>query len=128
MAIIPSIPCRKIATSLPFYTNILDFTHVDGDDGTSDPAFCVLDRDGDTVFLSSYEDRGFGTIIVIMTHDVDALFWRFRARGLQTPGNPDAPVEVHQGPIDQTWGTREFYVEDPDGNSLRFTQMLRDAS
>jgi hypothetical protein len=31
---------------------------------------------------------------------------------------------VHEGPIDQTWGTREFYVEDLDGNTLRFTQPL----
>lgn len=29
---------------------------------------------------------------------------------------------VHEGPIDQSWGTREFYVDDPDGNTLRFTQ------
>ena len=57
-----------------------------------------------------------------MVDDVDAVFRKFRARGLKTPGNPDQPVEVHQGPIDQTWGNREFYVADPDGNSLRFTQ------
>jgi hypothetical protein len=43
-----------------------------------------------------------------------------RARGLVTPGNPEAPTMVHEGPIDQTWGTREFYVDDPDGNTLRF--------
>lgn len=36
--------------------------------------------------------------------------------------NPDAPVEVHEGPLNQTWGTREFYVDDPDGNTLRFMQ------
>ena len=35
---------------------------------------------------------------------------------------PNAPKQVHEGPIDQTWGTREFYVDDPDGNTLRFTQ------
>src|SRR5438477_12190220 len=29
---------------------------------------------------------------------------------------------VHEGPIDQSWGTREFYVDDPDSNTLRFTQ------
>jgi hypothetical protein len=53
------------------------------------------------------------------------FYTKFRARGLQTPGDPDAPaVEVQQGPLDQTWGTREFYVEDPDGNSLRFTQAI----
>ena len=56
------------------------------------------------------------------TNDFDALFQKFRARGLQTPGNPDAPQQVHEGPIDQTRGTREFYVDDPDGNTLRFTQ------
>jgi uncharacterized glyoxalase superfamily protein PhnB len=60
-----------------------------------------------------------------MTDDVDALFGKLLARGLKTPGNPDAPAEeVHQQPLNQTWGTREFYVEDPDGNSLRFTQVL----
>jgi hypothetical protein len=32
---------------------------------------------------------------------------------------------VHEGPIEQTWGTREFYVDDPDGNTLRFTQRFR---
>jgi len=29
---------------------------------------------------------------------------------------------VHEGPIDQSWGGREFYVDDPDHNKLRFTQ------
>ena len=53
---------------------------------------------------------------------VDALFRKFRERGLHTPGNPDAPEKVHEGPIDQSGGPREFYVDDPDGNTLRFTQ------
>jgi hypothetical protein len=29
-------------------------------------------------------------------------------------------VPVHRGPVDQTWGIREFYVTDADGNMLRF--------
>jgi len=29
---------------------------------------------------------------------------------------------VHLGPVDQTWGTREFYVTDLEGNTLRFMQ------
>ena len=49
-----------------------------------------------------------------------------RARGLDPSGKPDSPV--HQGPLDQTWGTREFYVDDPDGNTLRFTQYPAAAS
>jgi hypothetical protein len=63
-----------------------------------------------------------GQAIVITTADVDALFRKFRERGLDTPGNPDAPEAVHEGPIDQSWGMREFYVDDPDRNTLRFTQ------
>ena len=82
-------------------------------------------RQGDLLMLSSHAgDGAFGQAIVVTTDDANALFQRFRARGLETPGNPDAPEEVHEGPIDQSWGTREFYVNDPDGNTLRFTQQL----
>jgi catechol 2,3-dioxygenase-like lactoylglutathione lyase family enzyme len=109
--------------SLDFYTGILDFERVDGDDSLGDPSFSVLGRDGSLMFLSSHRGDGvFGTVVAITTDDIDELFRTFRARGLETPGNPDAPQEVHEGPLDQTWGTREFYVDDPDGNTLRFTQ------
>lgn len=121
MPIIPTIRCRHMATSLAFYTGVLDFTVVHGDDPPSDPAFCVLQREGERVFLSSHSGDGeFGQAIVVECDDVDALAHEFRSRGLVTPGNPEAPTEVHEGPIDQTWGTREFYVDDPDGNTLRF--------
>jgi catechol 2,3-dioxygenase-like lactoylglutathione lyase family enzyme len=112
--------------SLRFYTGVLDFERVEFDDEPDDPAFCVIAREGDLLFLSSHGGDGtFGQVVVVMCNDVDQLFRQYRARGLRTPGNPDAPVEVHEGPIDQTWGTREFYVKDPDGNILRFTQPLR---
>ena len=123
MAIIPTIRCSSMRASLAFYTGVLDFEHVDGDGDLSDPSFSVLARDGDRLFLSSHTGDGeFGQAVVVTTDDVDALFRRFRERGLRTPGDPDAPEEVHEGPIDQSWGTRELYVDDPDGNTLRFTQ------
>jgi catechol 2,3-dioxygenase-like lactoylglutathione lyase family enzyme len=109
--------------SVAFYTAVLDFERVDGDDEMDDPSFSVLEREGDHLFLSSHRGDGvFGQAIAITTNDVDGLFRKFRQRGLVTPGNPNAPEHVHEGPIDQTWGTREFYVDDPDGNTLRFTQ------
>jgi catechol 2,3-dioxygenase-like lactoylglutathione lyase family enzyme len=109
--------------ALAFYTGVLDFERVDGDDSFDDPSFSVLSRDGDQIFLSSHGgDGAFGTVLAVMTDDVDELFRKYRARGLRTPGNPDAPQHVHEGPIDQSWGTREFYVEDLDGNTLRFTR------
>ena len=123
MAIIPTVRCKSMRTALAFYTGVLDFAYVDGDDDPSDPSFSVLSRDGDQLILSSHRgDGAFGQAIAVTTDDVDTLFGKFRERGLVTPGNPAAPEHVHEGPIDQTWGTREFYVEDPDGNTLRFTQ------
>lgn len=120
MTIIPTIRVRRMARSLAFYTEVLDFEAPIEADQT-DPSFNVLAREGHPLFLSSHSGDGvFGQAVVVMTPDVDALFARFRARGLETPGDPGSPV--HEGPTDQTWGTREFYVEDPDGNTLRFTQ------
>jgi catechol 2,3-dioxygenase-like lactoylglutathione lyase family enzyme len=125
MAIIPTVRCRQMEASIAFYTKILDFDWVDGDDDNSDPSFSVLTREGHSLMLSSHKGDGtFGQAIVVQTDDVEALFRKFRTRGLKTPGNPDTPEEVHEGPIDQSWGTREFYVNDPDGNTLRFTQQL----
>jgi catechol 2,3-dioxygenase-like lactoylglutathione lyase family enzyme len=112
--------------SLAFYTEVLDFERAGGDDTLEDPTFCVLTRAGDRVFLSSHGGDGtFGQAVAVLVDDVDALFHKFRERGLQTPGDPKAPQAVHEGPLDQTWGTREFYVDDPDGNTLRFTQGPR---
>jgi catechol 2,3-dioxygenase-like lactoylglutathione lyase family enzyme len=111
--------------ALAFYTGVLDFERVDGDDTLDDPCVSALARGGDYIFLSSHRGDGeFGQAITVLTDDVDALFRKFRQRGLATPGNPDAPQMVHEGPIDQSWGTREFYVDDPDGNTLRFTQGI----
>lgn len=108
--------------SLEFYTNVLDFKRVGGDDGP-EPAFCILEREGGQLILSIHRGDGApGTIVVVTTDDADALFRKFRGRGLRTPGNPDSPKEVHEGPIDQSWGNREFYVKDPDRNTLRFIQ------
>lgn len=121
MPIIPTIRCRSLQASVGFYTNILDFRHVGGDDSPDDPSFGVLEREDGLVYLSSHSgDGAFGQAVAILVNDVDELFRTYVGRGLITPDNPNSPV--HQGPIDQTWGTREFYVNDPDGNTLRFIQ------
>ena len=122
MAIIATVRCRRMETSIAFYTKVLDFECIEHG-GDSDPSLSFLMRGGSLLLLSSHGGDGtFGHAIVILTDSVDALFHRFRARGLKTPGNPDAPAEVHEGPIDQSWGTREWYVNDPDGNTLRFVE------
>jgi catechol 2,3-dioxygenase-like lactoylglutathione lyase family enzyme len=125
MAIIPVVRCRRMAVSLPFYTQVLDFEVADESTGADaplhDPTFVVLARDGDPLCLSSHTGDGeFGQAVVVTTDDLDALFRKYRLRGFPVPVRPESPV--HSGPTDQTWGTRELYVDDPDGNTLRFTQ------
>lgn len=120
--IIPVLHCRRIEAALTFYTTVLDFAVVGGDDRSEDPAYRVLARGADWLILSSHAGDGRpGQAVVVTTEDVDNDWRVFRARGL-VPTKAEAESPVHAGPLEQTWGTREFYVDDPDGNTLRFTQ------
>jgi catechol 2,3-dioxygenase-like lactoylglutathione lyase family enzyme len=119
MAIIPTVRCRDMARSVAFYSQVLDFEVTGVWPAVGDPAFAELVRDGDVLHLSSHSSDGvFGQAIAVEVAEVDALFETFRSRGLDPSLKGESPV--HQGPLDQSWGTREFYVDDPDGNTLRF--------
>jgi len=119
MAIIPVLRCGHIGPSVEFYTKVLDFGRISHAD-LSDPCHVVLRRAGDVLYLSSHAGDGpFGVRVVVVTEDVDVLFKKFIARGL-VPPKRDSPI--HHGPTDQTWGTREFAVDDPDGNMIVFAQ------
>jgi catechol 2,3-dioxygenase-like lactoylglutathione lyase family enzyme len=124
MSLIPVMCCHDLGAAVAFYTGVLDFVRLDGDDDPDSCDFITLGRDGGRLALSR-DDGTVGAVVVVETEDVDLLFRRYRQRGLRTPGDPEAPTLVHEGPINQTWGTREFYVEDPDGNTLRFAQQIR---
>ena len=87
MAILATVRCRNMRTSLVFYTGVLDFERVDDDDDLADPSFSVLSRSGDRLLLSSHSGDGeFGQAIVVTTDDVDAVFRNFRKRGCARPG------------------------------------------
>jgi catechol 2,3-dioxygenase-like lactoylglutathione lyase family enzyme len=77
----------------------------------ADPCYMALSRDGVWVILSSYPGDGVaGGVVNFHLDDVDALYDEFVS----------AEIPVDLAPVDQTWGTREMYVRDPDRNSLRF--------
>jgi uncharacterized glyoxalase superfamily protein PhnB len=72
-----------------------------------------LTRDGVRLHLSSFSKDGIlGGVVNLIVDDVDALHAELAAKG----GGIDT------GPMDQAWGTREMYVKDVDGNSIRFIQ------
>ena len=118
MKMIPIFRCRDMREAIRFYTTVLDFALKDP--GAS-PAEAVTDLiRGDAILrLTGLEgDQPPGIAAYVMVEDVDALFARYRGGGLDTSHKVGSPV--HQGPVDQSWGMREFYVTDADGNTLRF--------
>ncbi len=117
MNIVPIIKCSDIERSLIFYTEILDFEVFNPD---SEFPYKVLVRGGARVDLSALSGDGvFGSRILIIVDDVDEIYSKLIERGLDLTHRSG----VHRRPIDQTWGMREFYVDDPDGNTIRFGQI-----
>lgn len=122
MNAVPVLHCRDIGRSLDFYTQILDFTprypkHLElaVQNGVVD-----LVHDAAVIQLSIHMgDAPFGSSVNLELDtptEVDALFAHYTARGLDQSNRKESPV--HLAPLDQTWGTREVYVDDPDGNCL----------
>ncbi len=122
MKVVPIIKSSDLKRSLRFYTEVLDFTLLYPEASPNDWLLELI-NDGAEIQLS--HEGHFGTPVNIFlgsATDVDALFAKYISRGLDTSGKRESPV--HQGPLDQTWGHREFYVNDPDGNTLRFCAPL----
>lgn len=117
---IPTFGVGDIRKAVAFYTEVLDFTHAHMMT-PEEPFYAILTRRGDELHLSLPTRRpAGGQSAIVVCDDVDRLFAAFQARGLKPPSRTDSPV--HQGPLDQTWGTREVYIDDPDGNTLCFQQ------
>lgn len=101
--------------AVAFYTEVLDFEMMAGDSVESTHVDLLH---GDAQIQITTMEGTFGIAVNVEVDEVDELFDRYVKRGLAIPNDPDSPV--HNGPIDQTWGTREVYINDPSGNTLRF--------
>lgn len=120
---IPVMVVRDMDEAIRFYTGPLDFQlHAAMPD--EKPFYAVLVRGQEELHLTlpppPLENRHGHCAAIILCDDVDAVFARFQGRGLVTPTRPDSPV--HLGPLNQSWGTREVYIDDPSGNTLIFQQ------
>jgi uncharacterized glyoxalase superfamily protein PhnB len=112
-----AIPVLRVSSARQaeeFYCQRLGFRRTFAyrlDDTVSDPCFLGLIRGGVKLHVSSFSGDGvFGSVAAFLVEDVDALYAEFVARG----------VAISLAPTDQTWGNREMYLDDPDGNKLRF--------
>ena len=120
MKFVPLLRCRDMRESVDFYTRVLGF-EIDGGDSPDDG---VLDlRSGDAVLQLSTFDGREKIAVNVVVEDVDVKWAEILGRGFVPTYCPESPV--HQGPIDQTWGSREFYIDDPSGNTLRFRSWRR---
>jgi uncharacterized glyoxalase superfamily protein PhnB len=110
----PVLHVSNAAAAEEFYCDklgfCLEFAHR-GDESLSDPCYMGISRDGVWIHLSSFSGDGVsGGVVNLLVDNVDAYHAEFVSKG----------VAIHLEPVDQTWGTREMYVKDPDGNCLRF--------
>jgi catechol 2,3-dioxygenase-like lactoylglutathione lyase family enzyme len=119
MAMVPLFLVGDMPAAVAFYTNILDFELSPRD--KPDDLVVSLTRGADELMLTGMpSDQVARTNAHLLVTDIDALFAAWTARGLDQSHRTESPV--HLGPVDQTWGTREFYVTDPFGNTLRVVQ------
>lgn len=119
--LIPILSVRDMAEAIGFYTGVLDFRVAFAwPDERSIYAGLLRGADEMHLALATPGGRyGHGSAMVLC-NDVDAAFESFKVRGLVVPSRAGSPV--HEAPLDQTWGTREVYIDDPSGNTLVFQQ------
>jgi catechol 2,3-dioxygenase-like lactoylglutathione lyase family enzyme len=114
---IPLLHVSNSAAAERFYCDRLGFRREFAhrlDNSKPDPCYMGLSRDGVWLHLSSFSGDGrSGGVANLIVEDVDALHAELVAKG----------VRIDTGPVDQTWGTREMYVKDEDGNSIRFIEQ-----
>jgi len=111
---VPLLHVSNAAAAKDFYCGKLgfqlEFAHR-GDESLPDPCYMGLSRDGVWMHLSSFSGDGVaGGVVNLLVGSVDEMHVEFVAKG----------VAIAVEPVDQTWGTREMYVRDADGNCLRF--------
>jgi uncharacterized glyoxalase superfamily protein PhnB len=111
---IPVLHVSSSAAAEDFYCRRLGF-HRDFayrvDENKADPCYMGLTRDGVELHVSSFSGDGVsGGVVFLIVDDVDALYAQLLAK--------DVPIDLK--PTEQSWGNREMYVKDADGNSLRF--------
>lgn len=120
---IPIFKVGDMRAAIKFYTEVLDFEMTDPDD-TADSPVVDLGNGGANFQITTHEsERLFGSVANIWVDDVDALFAKYLSRGLDISHVRNSPVQ--QGPVNQTWGRREVYVKDADGNTLRFVKAIK---
>ncbi len=115
----PAIPVLHVSSSVAaekFYCEQLGFERRFAyriDDAKADPCYMGLQRDDAWLHVSSFPgDAVVGGVVFLLVEGIDQLHADLVAKS----------TVIALEPTDQTWGNREMYVQDQDGNSIRFVQ------
>jgi catechol 2,3-dioxygenase-like lactoylglutathione lyase family enzyme len=123
---VPIFRCSDMKRAISFYTGVMDFSLKDQHASSDDWVVAIVNGEAELLLSSLEGDQKIGIAANVIVDNVDILFKKYLDRGLDPSGKKDSPV--HQGPTDQSWGNREFYVTDEDGNTLRFVQLPKNTS
>jgi hypothetical protein len=123
MKFIPLFKVSDMHAAIQHYTKVLDFVMTCPDDGPDSPVVDLGHEQTELQITTHESGKLFGSVVYVWVTDADMMFAKFMGRGLDISSKSHSPV--HSGPIDQTWGRREFYVTDADGNTLRFCQSIK---
>jgi uncharacterized glyoxalase superfamily protein PhnB len=119
---IPVIAVSDSSRSEDYYCRILGFQKMFAyrpDPTLVDPCYLGVARDGVWLHLQSFKRERAGiTDAFLWVTDVDLLHNEISARG----------AVVQLPPTDQTWGTCETGIRDPDGNVLIFATKRLDTN
>ena len=122
-AVHPVLPARDVDESLRFFEK-LGFTLL-FQDSREQPRYAALGRDRVEIHLQWMDERQWAyptdrPAFRFLASDVDALFEEI-LRG-ESMGPLQGEESPWSAPANTPWGTREFHVRDPAGNSLQFYQ------
>jgi uncharacterized glyoxalase superfamily protein PhnB len=116
---VPVIAVSDSSRAENYYCNVLGFQKLFAyrpDPTKAEPCYLGVARDGVTLHIHSFKPERAGlTDAFFYVADVDGLFAELSGRGAicQLP------------PTNQTWGTREIGIRDPDGNVLVFANQTK---
>ena len=117
---IPVIAVSDSATAEDYYCRVLGFQKMFAyrpDTTKRDPCYLGVAQDGVWLHLQSFKrERAGMTEAFLWVADVDLLHDEVSTRG----------AVVQLPPTNQTWGTRETGIRDPDGNVLIFATKRPD--
>jgi catechol 2,3-dioxygenase-like lactoylglutathione lyase family enzyme len=112
----PILGTRDVARAVRFYVDRLGFTLAFGVP-TNEGNYVGLRRGGAELHMQFQYEHEMGTTrLRIVVDDPDALYAEYKDKDV---------FHERTRLADTPWGTREFAIYDPDGNSLTFYRHLQ---